>query len=535
MRLWHILKPGSMMIGWIAWVSSLSLAAGSAPRQIHPPDGDRYVPGDPIVWIEFEEIADAVKYEILLSFTPDMQYGFVFESLETILDFADFLSQEEWDELSIQLYWQVRAQVDEWTDWSDVWVFAKSVTPAADLLTPGKDARFGIGDPMPVLTWSSLETAVCYAIEFAEDIEFETSYGWFRIPGTVLDFSTGDPEAWNAIVNTFFWRVWGLEVNDVPGPHSESFYFSKTTLDKPSPTSPANHTRLPSESVVPVLNWEPVDGAVEYHVQLIYGDAVFPDGLEYFTFSDTHFDFSEYGITQQIWNDFYGQLKWRVAAVGDDGHHGSFSIPFEFSKIANYRYMAYGDSITGGYGSDTWGSGFAGYPPILQRTLRSRYGDRINVVCEAERSWFPGGHAYTGDWEMEQALKYHGPSVTLILFGTVDAIDPGAPGCDNFDCHVKEHLYNMIQQSRAFYAEPLIATLPPVNPESERAYVQGDIDLLNLDIRDLAQETGVVLADLESAFYNAPLQLPEYFYNGDWAHFNEMGYLLMAETWAELL
>jgi len=80
-----------------------------------------------------------------------------------------------------------------------------------------------------------------------------------------------------------------------------------------------------------------------------------------------------------------------------------------------------------------------------------------------------------------------------------------------------------------------LATLPPVNPESERAFVQNDIDMLNLGIRDLALEMNVPLADLEAAFYAAPYELPIYYYEGDWAHFNDLGYEIIANEWANIL
>jgi lysophospholipase L1-like esterase len=509
----------------------------SAPELIHPADGARYTAGDPIVWFEFSTVPEADYYEISYSFTADFSTSFTLETSSTLLEFADFLTPEDWDPLSLQLYWQVRAHMgpSEWSDWSSSREFAKSQAAAVVLLTPGKDARFGVNDPMPVLSWEPQESVSSYAIEFAEDAAFTTSYGWFRMNGTVLDFSSGDPEAWNPVVGTFYWRVWGLESGDVPAPYSEPSYFSKTIIGKPVLTEPANHTRMQAEDTVPILRWEPVSGAIEYHVQLVYSETPFSDGLNYISFTETAFDFADFEVTQAIWNEFYGELGWRVAAVDSEGHHGSFSLPFEFVKIANHRYMAYGDSITGGYGSDTWGTGFAGYPRILQGYLRNEYGNQVNVLCQENYSWFPGGHAYTGDWEMEKALKYHAPSVVMIMFGTVDAVDPGAPGCDNFDCHVKEHISNMVQQARSFHAEPFFATLPPVNPDSERAWVQADIDMLNMDIRDLAAEMSIPLIDIEHAFYTAPFTLPTYYYEGDWAHFNELGYTLMADTWFEML
>ncbi len=59
--------------------------------------------------------------------------------------------------------------------------------------------------------------------------------------------------------------------------------------------------------------------------------------------------------------------------------------------------------------------------------------------------------------------------------------------------------------------------------------------MLNIGIRELANEMNVGLADLETAFFSAPLDLPAYYYQGDWAHFNDMGYEIIADKWADLL
>jgi len=80
-----------------------------------------------------------------------------------------------------------------------------------------------------------------------------------------------------------------------------------------------------------------------------------------------------------------------------------------------------------------------------------------------------------------------------------------------------------------------------VNPESTRADLQDSIEALNESIRTLAEMQSVPLADLEAAFLNAPLPLEDYYTydeeeeEPDWAHFNDLGYQIIAETWNEIL
>ncbi|MBN1551862.1 SGNH/GDSL hydrolase family protein, partial [bacterium] len=524
--------------GHSSYMEFFRTAPADSPELIEPVDGARFTAGDPIVAYTFSSVTGAVGYEISFAFLPDFSDEFLIECTQSGFDLSNYISQATWDDSSFRLFWRVRAQLSatKWTDWSDGWEMSKSVSPAPRILSPGQDARFGVDDPMPVLSWTPLDTCETYGVEIGADADFMNTYGWFSIDSTRIDLNeNGDPDVWNDIVGTFYWRVWGFESGDVPTPMTESYFFSKTIIDKPAPFSPENHEGFPTECLMPDLEWEPVDGAITYHVQIMYGMTPFTEGLNYISTPNCYLDFGDYGVSEDMWNAFYGQLKWRVAAVDTFSNHGSFSPSFDFLKIASYRYMAYGDSITGGYGSESFGTGFAGYPPILRTLLRSQYGNQVEVLCQQNRSWFPGGHAYTGEEKLEMAMKTHAPEYVLIMFGTVDAIDPGAPGCENFDCHVKEHVGNMVDTIRAYHAIPLITVLPPINPESDRAYVQDEVDEINDDLRELAIEKDVLMADMEEAFLEGSLELPEYYYEGDWAHFNDEGYTVMANEWFSLL
>ncbi len=321
-----------------------------------------------------------------------------------------------------------------------------------------------------------------------------------------------------------------------------TFQFSKTVIDSPDLIAPDDDTHFSAESSPPTFQWEQLPHHPdEYHIQFQYGQGSFPAGGSYVAVTEPSFSFSSVGITDQMWRSFFGKLSWRVAGVDQFGNHGGFSDSFTFTKVSQMNYMAYGDSVTGGFGASEWGTGYAGYPPRLRNMLRQRFSPEINVFCQETKSWFPGGHAYTGSDNIDAAMDFHGPRHVLIMFGIVDIVDDGASGCEDFDCHTIEHLSIIINTVRDYMGIPYLATLPPINPESTMGYLQDEVDDLNDDIRALASIKGVPVAALDEAFFNSSQPIESYFtfdpetQEPDWAHFNDSGYQLIAETWNELL
>ncbi len=512
------------------------------PEIISPAFDSRFSRDDMIPVICVAEIPDAIRYEFEFSLVPEFSISEsdnIISVSEAAFSFSDYIDSEEWHELSFELYFRVRAVLRQslTTEWSSSGHFTKSSAAKPEIFSPGIDARFGCNDLPPIFAWQSLDSISQYCLEFARDPDFIDPLGTFITSRTIIDFTnTKDRIQWEGVIGTFYWRVSGIEQNEVTTPFSDVFYFSKTTIEKPNILTPEDQTFFDQAASLPEFSWNSVDHSSRYHVQFALKPHDFPDGLEYLVVSDTRFNLQDIGITQDMWNQFYGRLFWRVAAVDQYGNHGSFGLSKSFFKVQHNRYVAYGDSITGGYGSAAFGSGYSGYPPYLQDMLRDRYQSAIQVLCQENISWFPGGHAYTGDFMAENAMEYHAPVFVLIMFGTVDALDSGAPGCDDHDCHTIEHLENIIETVRTYQATPMLATLPPVNPASIHWQIQDRIDSINHDIRILAAEKNVQIADMEEAFYNAPLELPSYYYEGtDWAHFNDLGYELMARTWNDSL
>ena len=515
------------------------------PEITFPETGSRYIPGDIPPRIEWTKVLGAVEYELQFALSSDFDESFSVYLTECFWDLSDLIDQEIWDTLSIYLFFQVRAiQKNQLpTEWSEPIEFSKSVALAPEIVSPVDDARFLPKKPMPVFKWTSEPFIRRFAIEFASDKEFTESFGFYEIDSSVIDCNImGDQKLWDPFIGTYYWRVWGLENGWVPTPATEAHSFTKTVMKPPVLLTPPDQSRYPSSSPLPVFEWKPLPHHPnEYHIQFVYNNEPFPAGGSYIQTTLPIFSFDSVGITQAIWDSFYGTLYWRVAGPDESGNPGGFSDAFRLTKIAALNYMAFGDSITGGYGASDFENGYAGYPRQLQRMLRETRSSQINVFCEKEISWFSGCHTYTGSYQIGNAVRTHGPQYSLIMLGVVDIVDPGASGCDDNDCHTIEYLTTIIDIVRSYYSIPFLATLTPVNPASRRAHLQDEIDELNDKIRDLAFSKGVILVDLGEAFLDAPMPLPSYFtYDSktkepDWAHFNDSGYLFIAETWLNYL
>jgi len=516
-----------------------------SPEFTAPEPSARYTTGDLPVSFHWTVVAGADEYEVEFAIDSLFTAPFSLNSEVNELDLANLIDQATWNTLSIQLFLHVRGlkNSEPLSGWSETLEFAKTIAGATQVVSPVDDTRFLTGRPLPIFKWAALSEITDYIIEFAADEDFEFSMGAFNFPGTEIDCNvSGDPEIWNLLTGTFYWRVCGMENSITPTPWTPTLRFSKTTESPPAPISPPDLTIFSGASLMPTFTWEPLPHLPsEYHIQFAYGSAFFPAGGSYIPVPNNSYSFAAAGITQEMWDQFYGELKWRVAGLDVYGNHGAFSTSYSFVKLSAWNYMAFGDSITGGFGASNWGSNYAGYPPLLQTMLRQRISPKINLLCELDKSWFSGGHAFTGDEKINKAMAYHGPEKVLIMFGIIDVVDPGATGCEDYDCQTVEHLEGIINKVRSFNATPYISLVTPVNPDSDKSFLQEEIDELNFEIRSMAAARDVPLCDIEQAFNDAPLPLESYFaYDSeedepDWAHFNDSGYQIIAEAWNELL
>jgi lysophospholipase L1-like esterase len=189
------------------------------------------------------------------------------------------------------------------------------------------------------------------------------------------------------------------------------------------------------------------------------------------------------------------------------------------SNRAN-RYMAFGDSITAGDGGGVGG----GYPSYLQADLRSYWG-AATVIQAGD----PGTKSEQGESRLAGELSSHRPAYTLILYGTNDW---NIARCRHqFECPTVDALRSMVLQARGAGSNPVLGTIPPVNPAytDRNAAERNDwVSRINDLVRGMAESEGVTIAEIHADFMAEP-SLRDLF--ADDKHPNDAGYQVMASSW----
>lgn len=164
-------------------------------------------------------------------------------------------------------------------------------------------------------------------------------------------------------------------------------------------------------------------------------------------------------------------------------------------------YVALGDSITEGSAlSET-------YPEKLSSMLESTV---INEGSSGERSG-------SGAERVDEVLEKYKPGHLLVLYGANDIIF-------GFDAdHIINNLRTIVRAAKANKTKVVLATITPAS--DYHSYMTGYIALVNPEIRKLAAEENVALADLDEAFAGNTSYL-----SSDGLHLSNAGAELMAET-----
>jgi lysophospholipase L1-like esterase len=184
-------------------------------------------------------------------------------------------------------------------------------------------------------------------------------------------------------------------------------------------------------------------------------------------------------------------------------------------------YMAFGDSITFGEGSND-GSGYRSY---LEADLRSYWGGDASVRNEGQSAT----RSNTGAQRIGRSLDRTRPAYTLILYGTNDWNDIECRD-DRFPCYTIDSLRSMIQEVRSIQSHPILGTIIPVNPiflDKQPTERNDWVKRMNDQIRALAKQEGVAVADVYATFMSQPALPPLY---TDFLHPDEQGYSLMAQA-----
>ncbi|HVR70832.1 MAG TPA: SGNH/GDSL hydrolase family protein [Vicinamibacteria bacterium] len=180
-------------------------------------------------------------------------------------------------------------------------------------------------------------------------------------------------------------------------------------------------------------------------------------------------------------------------------------------------YMGFGDSITVGDGARTTD----GYRDVLEQLLREHFG-RAQVISDGI------GATRTDDGvdRIGASLNRHRPAYTLILYGTNDWNRASFECRTTFACDTAENLRHMIGAVESVESLPVVATIPPANPNhaftADRNVWIGKMNDL---IRPMARAEGAVVADVHAAFLREA-NVPGLF--ADHVHPNDRGYQVIA-------
>jgi lysophospholipase L1-like esterase len=206
---------------------------------------------------------------------------------------------------------------------------------------------------------------------------------------------------------------------------------------------------------------------------------------------------------------------------------GDLAVPAVLGLRGHARpnvYLAFGDSITWGEGSTDL-SGYRGY---LQADLRTYWG-KATVENDGE----PGTKSAVGEGRVGASLATFRPGYLLILYGTNDWNEPECR--DAFPCFTIDALRSMVHQTRSAGAEPILGTIPPVNPD----YVDRDaagrnawVKRMDDAVRAMAQQEQVAVADVYGDFEKQP-SLSALF--SDDKHPNNEGYRVMSRSFFDAI
>jgi lysophospholipase L1-like esterase len=181
-----------------------------------------------------------------------------------------------------------------------------------------------------------------------------------------------------------------------------------------------------------------------------------------------------------------------------------------------FLYMAFGDSITIGEGSTRHEGG---YRSVLRDMLRAHFGG----AAEVEEQGQSGSKSDVGAERIGGSLNRVRPAYTLIMYGTNDYVR--APCQNEFPCFTIDALRDMVGAARSVRSLPILATIPPVQPESNAPGRNGWVGRMNELIKPMAAEQRVPVADVYGAFMREQ-SLSALF--TDRLHPNDRGYEIIA-------
>lgn len=197
-----------------------------------------------------------------------------------------------------------------------------------------------------------------------------------------------------------------------------------------------------------------------------------------------------------------------LALVSCEGGGGGIADGHDFGDNDPNLYVAFGDSITEGYGLDNY---YECYPVRLAGMLGK------TVANEG----VGGNRSAEGFARVDRVLRSYKPGYLLILFGSNDLIHRWS------QTYTIANLRAIIQAAKNNKTIPVIATVPPACKGYQ--FIAGDVVSLNILIREMADEEDVHVVDLEKELNGKP----ELFSDG--LHPNAEGHAIIAAAFNDVL
>jgi hypothetical protein len=156
---------------------------------------------------------------------------------------------------------------------------------------------------VPTLEWQPSEGAAYYRVELS------TVPTFVPVEATYTTYNTLVTPADTFVHGTHYWRVSGVDADGHIGTLNSARYFTKNT-DGPVLVSPGDNATID----IPTMEWEAVDGAAYYKIELSTASNFVPVIATYTTYN--------LGVTP-VDALALGTYYWRVSGVDAGGHMGN--------------------------------------------------------------------------------------------------------------------------------------------------------------------------------------------------------------------
>lgn len=255
--------------------------------------------------LKWKEVEGASTYDIQASIKDDFS--------DNILDVTGHSSNTilySGFEKATTYYWKVKASnANSTSNWSDFWMFS-TLLDYPTLVSPDSNSFF-IKPPL-TLEWTDYDYALSYKFQYSKSIDFSEVITEFNISNNFIEITELD------FATTYFWRV-KIQTEQDTSEWSDIWTFT-SSLDVPILTSPSDSSK--NIALSGKLEWEAVDSATEYKVQLSKMIDFSSDIIVDEIVNTNSYDYS--GIKNN--NNYY----WRVMAKNDN-NEGVWSATWKFT------------------------------------------------------------------------------------------------------------------------------------------------------------------------------------------------------------